>query len=618
VASERTRELVVDGLALAVLLTLLAMVLASIGIIPLAPAVQTIILAGATAVLSGASFLFNTVTWKSMEAKPRILDRGRADLILTAVSILSLFTVIVMLALETVALLAFLGPLSRLSSAGAALADSLHLFPTIMLLVYLLAIFVRQSSPPRSQPKFASRVFAHILTPIAFASLLYGVLLAGDIGGVGGLGPRHAVYFATFGVVLEFAAMRTRLALPSIWALSSSAIAEARRSNEEMQDLIRRRAQRAYIIGIVFVAVSMVFAAILATSAILRNAAVAWTLAILHSGLAVVLLGVLAVRMLQQRHLRKKAKPKQEEKLKALIGQKRRSPAEVLRMAVYIISGFLSAVTLALCVLTAMDRTPMHPKLATDLFILAALLGAGPPGFFFNQERRRIAAIDEKFPDFLRDLAESARAGMTLPRALVTASQGTYGALTPEIKTMAAQVQWGVDFGDALRRFAKRTKTPLIDRTVALVVEAQRAGGNVVDVLTAASEDAREIKQIVSERNTQMSMYNVVIYIAYFVFLVVVLVLSVQFIPAFHAAVGVQGEGGAAGAQVGGLTFKAFDPEDFNTLFFQAAVVQAIGGGLVGGVLSKGHPLAGFIHIAVMLAVAWFCFRILVGLMTGA
>ena len=199
---------------------------------------------------------------------------------------------------------------------------------------------------------------------------------------------------------------------------------------------------------------------------------------------------------------------------------------------------------------------------------------------------------------------------MTLPRALVTAASGTYGALTPEIRVMAAQVEWGVEFGDALDRFAKRARTPLIDRTVALIVEAQRAGGSMVDILTAASEDAREIKQIVSERNTQMSMYNVVIYISFFVFIAVVLVLSAQFIPAFKTAVGA-----ASGQQVGGLQFRDFDPEDFNTIFFQAALVQAIGGGLVGGVLSKGSPVAGFMHIGVMMIAAWLSFRILVGLM---
>ena len=102
--------------------------------------------------------------------------------------------------------------------------------------------------------------------------------------------------------------------------------------------------------------------------------------------------------------------------------------------------------------------------------------------------------------------------------------------------------------------------------------------------------------------------YSVVVFIAYFVFIAVVLILAAQFIPAFKEAVGA-----ASGQQVGGLTFKDFDPEDFNTLFFHAALVQAIGGGLVGGVLTRGQPVAGFNSIVIMVVAAWFSFRVLVG-----
>lgn len=45
--------------------------------------------------------------------------------------------------------------------------------------------------------------------------------------------------------------------------------------------------------------------------------------------------------------------------------------------------------------------------------------------------------------------------------------------------------------------------------------------------------------------------------------------------------------------------------------------MQAIGGGLVGGVLSKGSPVAGFMHIGVMMIAAWVSFRVVVGLMAG-
>jgi archaeal flagellar protein FlaJ len=620
--SQRARKTLLDTLTVLSILPILYIVAASLApslgvtaIPSLSVAWQTTVLAATAGLLIACSFLFNTIDWKEMRGSegPRILHRGRADLILTMVSIAALFTVILMVVFEAAALLVFLGVVS-FGQAGAQVATNFVLIQAILLLVYLLALLARQTNPSRYEPRKAARIAALVLTPLAGLTMVAGSVLAFGYGTSAlGIGVHQAVYVVTLGVLLEFVAMRIRLSLPSLWSLFSKAMDQARLADEAQQQVVRRRAVRIYVAASLFVALSMGLVGVLATGTLgFQDPGIAWAVLLFYALAGLVLLGLVVVRLLQHRAVDRPV-PEGDE-LARLVGQKRRDPQEIFRIAVYVTTGTLAFVAAVLCVLTAIDEMPWHRKFATDLFILAFMLGAGPFGIFYNRERKRIAAIDEKFPDFLRDLAESNRAGMTLPRALVTAAGGTYGALTPEIKIMAAQVEWGVAFGDALQRFAKRCKTPLIDRTVALVVEAQTAGGSMVEILTAASEDAREIKQIVAERSQQMSMYTIVVYVAYFVFIAVVLVLALQFIPAFKEAVDATG---GKGAKVGGIDIKPFDPEDFFAIFFQAAVVQAIGGGLVGGVLTKGNPVAGFSNIAIMLLSAWLAFRVGVYFATG-
>jgi flagellar protein FlaJ len=609
---DRQRKVLVDLGILVGLFLIVAVLLSAVGIVVVDIGVQALVLALATVVMSAASFLVDKVGWERLRAhqKSRILDKGKADLILTITSIAALFTAVVMAIIEVLALLVFTGTIGDVGRAGGQFAANFVLIQAVMLLVYLLALVAREGNVSTYKPQAGAANTAKVLTPLAGLFVLLGVVMALGIVAVGAIEARQGVYIVTLGVLLEFLAMRIRLRLPSLWSLFMGAVEQARRPTPEMKDLLRKRAQRTYIISSIFVTLSMAFAGAIATGSVsLGGGGVTLSLVIFYVGTALILLGLVAVRFFQSRSLEGR-KGKEESELDRLVSQKRRSPEQVVRMAVYSFTGFLAFVFVVLTVLTGAKLMPWHEKFSTDLFILAVVFGAGPFGYYYNKDRKRIMAMDDKFPDFLRDIAESARAGMTLPRALVTAANGTYGALTPEIRVMAAQVEWGVEFGQALARFSQRCKTPLIDRTVSLIVEAQRAGGNVVDILTAAAEDAREIKQIISERNTQMSMYNVVIYISFFVFIAVVLVLSAQFIPAFKKAVGA-----ASGQQVGGLTFRDFDPEDFNTIFFQAALVQAIGGGLVGGVLSKGSPVAGFMHIGVMMVAAWLSFRVVVGLL---
>ncbi len=577
--------------------------------------IQTALLAVAVVLLSTSSFLFARIDWRRLRPEgARIVDRARSDLVLTMVSLLALTVVLIMGVVEVGALLFFLGVIADIGSVGSALAQNFVLLQTIVLLVVLMTMVSRQQHTSSYEPTTVAKTFAGAMTILAAVSIVAGVALAFGLpqgaGLLANIEVHQGVYVVTLGVLLEFLAIRIRLSLPGVWYLAKNAVTAAQKATPDLREVMQKRAIRTYVAAIVFVAISMAFAgAVLTGSVGLQSRRTTIALVVFYAGAGMILLGIVAVRLFQSVFLGPSRK-KEGDALSLLVQQRKRSPEEIFRIAVYGATGFLALVSFAIAILSGLDLMPWSRYYGTDAFILAVLFAAGPYGFFYNKELKRRAALDEKFPDFLRDIAESARAGMTLPRALVTAAKGTYGPLTPDIKKMAAQVEWGVAFGDALTRFAGRARTPLIDRTVSLVVEAQRAGGSMVDILTAASDDAREIKQIVSERNQQMAMYNVVIYIAFFVFIAVVLVLSAQFLPAFKAAVA-----GAEGQQVGGIQFKDFSVAQFNNLFLHAALVQAIGGGLVGGVLTRGHPVAGFTHVGIMMAAAWFSFRVVVALL---
>ncbi|PSG97174.1 hypothetical protein BRD56_06870 [Thermoplasmatales archaeon SW_10_69_26] len=287
---------------------------------------------------------------------------------------------------------------------------------------------------------------------------------------------------------------------------------------------------------------------------------------------------------------------------------------EVVRLTVLGVSGTLAFVLgfLGIMVyagqLESIGSLTLEKRYATDFFVAAILIGIGPAGYIRNRENKRIKAIDQRLPEFLRDLAESQRTGMTLTQAVITASEGNYGALTPEIEKMAAQIEWGVSFEDALQSFAQRVDTPLVQRTVSLVIEASTAGGNVKDVLEAAAEDAREIQMIHSERRSGMQIYVMIIYIAFAVFLGVIGVLNVKFMPEVAKAVA-----GAEGVSVGSITFEEFDIQTFQTLFFHAAIIQGLGGGFVAGSMQDGKPVAGLKHAFAMTMIAYVTFRLFLG-----
>ncbi|RLF32133.1 MAG: type II secretion system F family protein [Thermoplasmata archaeon] len=244
-----------------------------------------------------------------------------------------------------------------------------------------------------------------------------------------------------------------------------------------------------------------------------------------------------------------------------------------------------------------------------DYIVLSVIIFTGVYGIYEYLRLRKVRKIDERFPDFVRDLAESRRAGMTFTKAILHAAKGNYGVLTPEIQKIARQISWGSSVDDALNSFAKRVNTKLIRRTVSLIIEASRSGGNVADVLDAASRDAREIKLIDAERRAGLMSYVAVIYIGMGVFILIILVLCKSLLPAMTGAAGaqLQSEAMNAGATGGRMSMK-----DVTQLFFTAALIQTGLMGLVTGVFEEGTVVSGVKHSFIMLLVTWLAFKLLI------
>ena len=238
-----------------------------------------------------------------------------------------------------------------------------------------------------------------------------------------------------------------------------------------------------------------------------------------------------------------------------------------------------------------------------DFIIIGIVISTAVYGIYNFFRLRRVRKIDERFPDFVRDLAESRRAGMTFTKAILYASKGNYGFLTDEIKKIAMQISWGSSIENALNAFAKRVNTKLVRRTVSLIIEASRSGGNVADVLDAASKDAREIKLLESERRAGMLSYVAVIYVSMFVFLVIIVVLSKTLIPNMLT--------GQATGNVG--IGSSLQSSSVTMVFFWAGIIQSGFMGIVAGVFEEGTFVSGVKHCFIMILVNWVILKFIVG-----
>lgn len=238
-----------------------------------------------------------------------------------------------------------------------------------------------------------------------------------------------------------------------------------------------------------------------------------------------------------------------------------------------------------------------------DVIFFSVLIAIFPASVMYQKKMKHITKIEEYLPTFLRDISEMSRAGLTLSRSVATVAKGEYGELSPEIKKMNDLMSWGISFERSLLTFAHRMNTALIDRSVALITQASKAGGRVSQVLEAAARDSTEVKQLERERKGNMMVYLVIIYMSFFVFLFVIAMLSMTFVPTMVTAGQAATDSGAGGQFMG-----VFDPDLFIRVMFHASLVQGFFSGLVAGQMGEGAVSAGLKHSIVLSLIAWATF----------
>ena len=248
-------------------------------------------------------------------------------------------------------------------------------------------------------------------------------------------------------------------------------------------------------------------------------------------------------------------------------------------------------------------------------WVIVAALAILSIGFYLSSKEKHIHEIETRLPDFLRDVAEAGRFGMTLADAIVVASSGRYGRLTPEIKKMAAQIEWGVPATEAIRLFATRVKTPLVVRMSSIIMKANDAGGNVADVLSMVSHDAKETMLTEEERGVTMQTYVMVVYISFFVFIATILILEGQFLPKMEEAGATVSEQAAKAGigEIPGVSIQTDIIPSISFVFLLSVVVHAIGDGILAGVISNGSIAMGLRHSFIMLLAGFLTLRILFG-----
>jgi flagellar protein FlaJ len=248
----------------------------------------------------------------------------------------------------------------------------------------------------------------------------------------------------------------------------------------------------------------------------------------------------------------------------------------------------------------------LYISVIDDHIAIALLVVLIPYAVFYGIWAKKVLGIQELIPDFLERMAGINQSGLTIAQGITIMVNTNLGLIGYEIRKIKKDMDWGANFTEALVRFEERVSTPSIARTVTLITKASEMSGQIGEVLSIAAADAKMTEMLKKERHAEMYIYTVIVYLAFFVFLFVVAVLTMQFLPVLE---NISTQGISATGILSGI--GAISIATFGRLLYHACLIQAFFSGLIAGQMGESSLAAGVKHACVLLLITIVIFNLI-------
>jgi archaeal flagellar protein FlaJ len=218
---------------------------------------------------------------------------------------------------------------------------------------------------------------------------------------------------------------------------------------------------------------------------------------------------------------------------------------------------------------------------------------------------------EEMFLEFARNLVESVKTGTPISKSIINVGKKSYGVLSENINKLASQISLGIPLNLALRTFAEDVDNKSISRSLILIGQAERSGGDIGRILESVAEAVNVSDKLKKERKATISTLVVQGYIIFFIFMIIVLIMQFKILPMVSGI-------SMLDANIGGFAGgEAISQQELSNSFLYLILVQGFFSGLAIGKLSEGNIKAGAKH-SFTLTVVTFLVSIGANLFWGA
>ncbi|MGC8578281.1 MAG: type II secretion system F family protein [Thermoproteota archaeon] len=191
--------------------------------------------------------------------------------------------------------------------------------------------------------------------------------------------------------------------------------------------------------------------------------------------------------------------------------------------------------------------------------------------------------IEHEMANFLRDLVEVRKSGLSPEKCIINLSERSYGKLSKHLKLIARQLNWGISFSKVYETFSKSVKNWLAKAMFFLLIDSIEVGGGMPETLETLATFNESMIQSEREKSETMKPLTVIPYIGAGTLVLVIVVLLAFFNSILSIA--------HSGVPYGDMVMALLPP----------VIVQSYLMGLVSGKVATTKTSQGFKHAILLV-----------------
>src|SRR5260221_4743663 len=213
--------------------------------------------------------------------------------------------------------------------------------------------------------------------------------------------------------------------------------------------------------------------------------------------------------------------------------------AGMYRVSSRMLLGYQSLLALCLPALWIWFAVGVHVKVPIAVFgtlISVAVGWVGPRSVVQNRADARIGRIDYDMPELIDLLVVTVEAGLGLAAAFQLASERLKGPLGEELRIVLQEQRMGLQLLQALENMLNRCDTPAMRSFVRAMVQGERLGVSVGQILRSLALEMRKRRRAKAEEQAQKAPLKILFPLVFLIFpAMVVVILGPAVISIFDA-----------------------------------------------------------------------------------